>query len=346
MSERFDTRRLLALRTLPIFRDVPAPVVAGAAKLMHEKKLARGEVIQEKDLVVPRIWILPPGKVTLDRDGKMLEINGPAYLGLYYALSGVVADARVTALSELKTFLLDAVDLFELFEDHFAVLRSTIKEVAKTAITEAGGKLVLPLSLAGDHALQLERKVRFDLVDKLFFLRRMFPLPHVSIDALASIARQLHPKTYAAGAPIWKRGDPAIDMTIILRGTVVATSDAEERIHEGGGPLGGLEVFAQAPRWFDLTAKTETLVMHTSYDAVLDMFEDHTDMGSDVVAALASTVLQIRRARGDIDLGQTRDSAEIPLAKQVKGAPVDTKNAHDPPPVPHVPPNQPDSSSD
>ncbi|MEO8798244.1 MAG: hypothetical protein ABI551_10190, partial [Polyangiaceae bacterium] len=218
MSERFDTRRLLALRTLPIFRDVPAPVVAGAAKLMHEKKVARGELVQEKDLVVPRIWILPPGKVMLDRDGKVLEINGPAYLGLYYALSGVVSDARVTALTELRTFLLDAVDLFDLFEDHFPVLRSTIKEVAKTAISEAGGKLLLPLSVAGDHALHLERKIRFDLVDKLFFLRRMFPLPHVSVDALASIARQLRPKTSAAGAPIWKRGDAAIDMTIILRG--------------------------------------------------------------------------------------------------------------------------------
>lgn len=342
MTERFDTRRVLALRTLPIFRDVPAPVVAGAAKLMHERKLKRGELVQERDSIVPHIWVLPPGKVALDRDGKTLDIDGPAYLGLYYALSGVVADARVIALTELTTFLLDVVDLFELFEDHFPVLRSTIKEVAKTAITESGGKLLLPLSFAGDHASHLERKVQFDLVDKLFFLRRMFPLPHMSIDAMASLARQLHPKTYVPGAPIWKRGDPAIDMTIILRGTVVAKSDTEERVHEAGGPLGGLEVFAQSPRWFDLTAKTETLVMHTSYDAIIDMFEDHTDMGRDVVASLASTVLQIRRARGEIDLGPGRDSTEIAIARPVEDLPVETKDAHDPPPVPHVPPNRPD----
>ncbi|HEX7664917.1 MAG TPA: cyclic nucleotide-binding domain-containing protein, partial [Polyangiaceae bacterium] len=126
MAERVDTRRILALRTLPIFRDVPAPVVAGAAKLMHEKKFERGELVQEKDTVVPRILILPAGKVAIDRDGKTMEIKGPAYLGLYYALSGVAADARVTALTELKMFVLDAADLFDLFEDHFPILRSSI----------------------------------------------------------------------------------------------------------------------------------------------------------------------------------------------------------------------------
>jgi CRP-like cAMP-binding protein len=128
----------------------------------------------------------------------------------------------------------------------------------------------------------------------------MLPFPGASIDALASVARQMQSRRVKAGETIWRQGDPALDMLVIASGEVQAKSETETLVHSAGGPLGGLEVFAQAPRWYDLTATTDALVLTTSNEAFLDMIEEHTEMGSELIASLARTVLTLRQGGLDI----------------------------------------------
>ena len=90
------------------------------------------------------------------------------------------------------------------------------------------------------------------------------------------------------------------DCTLVGKAVSLIGMLAETLTHQAGGPLGGLEVFAQAPRWYDLTAKTDVTLLTTSNEAFLDMIEDHSEMGSELIAALARTVLTLREGMLDI----------------------------------------------
>lgn len=313
MPDTMDAKRALELRTLAIFRNVPAPVLTMASALLQDTPFSRGETLQPRDAVVPRIFFLRSGVVRVERDSEPIDIQPPAHLGLYYALSGRAAVASVVALTDVSCFTLDVRDVYDLFEDHFPLLRSSIREISRTILAETKGQLELPFTFAATRRPIPTTKKEFDLVDRLFFLRRMLAFPHVSVDGMASVARQLRTRVFAPGEPIWKRGEPAIDVTMVVRGDVEAASDADRLVHEGGGPVGGLEVFAQAPRWFDLTAKTEVVVLQTTYDAIFDMFEEHTEMGKDLVATLAGTVLRVRQQTGEMDIRKPEPVPEASL---------------------------------
>ncbi|MGH7327260.1 MAG: Crp/Fnr family transcriptional regulator, partial [Polyangiaceae bacterium] len=183
------------------------------------------------------------------------------------------------------------------------------REVARQALAETRGRLDMQLSFAASRQISIGQKVDLDVVDRLVFLRRMFAFPHVSVDAVASIARQMKTKTFRAGDRIWRRGDAAVDLTIVIAGTVECVSDTQRKTLEGGGPLGGIECFGQAARWYDLVAKTDTRVLQTSYDTVLDMFEEHVDMGCDLLSSLAATVLGLRQQRGEMDIKKVEPAA-------------------------------------
>lgn len=304
---RLDARRILDLRSLPIFRDAPSPVVNGAASLLRDLTFSPAECIQARDAPVERVLFLQRGTVEVAQaEKKNVIIDPPAQLGLFYALAGTPARVNVTAQTEVRALALESRDMVDLFEDQFPLLRSTLRETARVALKETRARLSIPFEFARTHWKQASGEPRLDLVDRLFFLREMLPFPGASIDALASVARQMESRRVKAGEAIWHQGDPALDMYVIASGEVEAKSETENLIHVAGGPLGGLEVFAQAPRWYDLTAKTDVLVLTTSNEAFLDMIEEHTEMGSELIAGLARTVLQLRQ--GTLDIRTTATS--------------------------------------
>ncbi len=299
-TNHLDARRILDLRSLPIFRDAPAPVVNGAATLLRDITFSADECIQARDTVVDRVLFLRRGTVEVAQPEKKIEIEPPAQLGLFYALAGTPARVNVTAKTEVSALALESRDMVDLFEDQFPLLRSTLRETARVALKESRARLAIPFEFARSHWKQTDREPKLDLVDRLFFLREMLPFPDASIDALASVARQMQSRRFKAGETIWRQGDAALDMFLIAYGQVEARSETETLVHSEGGPLGGLEVFAQAPRWYDLTAKNDVLVLTTSNEAFLDMVEEHTEMGSELIAALARTVLLLRQGSLDI----------------------------------------------
>ncbi|MEO7112632.1 MAG: cyclic nucleotide-binding domain-containing protein [Polyangiaceae bacterium] len=300
-APHLDARRILDLRSLPIFRDAPAPVVNGAATLLRDVTFSRGECIQAREAPVERVLFLQRGTVAVAQpEKKIILIEPPAQLGLFYALAGTPARVDVTAQTEVRALALESRDMVDLFEDQFSLLRSTLRETARVALKESRSKLTTPFEFARTHWKQSSGEPRLDLVDRLFFLREMLSFPGASIDALASVARQMQSRRVKAGEVIWHQGDPALEMYLIASGEVEAKSETESLIHSAGGPLGGLEVFAQAPRWYDLTARTDGLVLTTTHEAFLDMIEEHTEMGSELIAGMARTVLQLRAGALDI----------------------------------------------
>lgn len=300
-GSHLDARRILDLRSLPIFRDAPAPVVNGAATLLRDITFSSDETIQARDTPVERVLFLQRGSVQVVQPEKReIVIEPPAQLGLFYALAGTPARVNVTAKTEVRALALESSDMVDLFEDQFSLLRSTLRETARVALKETRQRLAIPFEFARTHWKQTDQAPKLDLVDRLFFLREMLPFPGASIDALASVARQMQSRRVKAGETIWRQGDPALDMLVIASGEVQAKSETETLLHSAGGPLGGLEVFAQAPRWYDLTAKTDALVLTTSNEAFLDMIEEHTEMGSEMIASLARTVLTLRQGSLDI----------------------------------------------
>ncbi len=305
-----DARRILDLRSLPIFRDAPAPVVNGAATLLRDITFSTNECIQARDMPVDRVLFLQRGTVQVAQpEKKDLVIEPPAQLGLYYALAGAPARVSVTARTEVRALALESRDMLDLFEDQFSLLRSTLRETARVALKETRARLSIPFEFARTHWKQPTTEPKLDLVDRLFFLREMLPFPGASIDALASVARQMQSKRVKAGEVIWSQGEPALDMFLIASGEVEAKSETETLVHSAGGPLGGLEVFAQAPRWYDLTAKTDVLLLTTSNEAFLDMIEEHTEMGSELIASLARTVLTLRH--GGLDIRTTSKPTSV-----------------------------------
>lgn len=329
MRSEMNAQKILELRSLTIFRHAPSPVIGGAAALLQDREYRKGERIQATGEVVPQILFLREGRALVDRPEGALELMAPAHLGLYYALSQLPSQASVTASTNVRAFTLDMADLVDLFEDHFPLLRSAIREVARQSLSENEGRLDFQIAFAKSRQKSIGQKVDLDLVDRLVFLRRIFAFPHVSVDAVASVARQMKTTTYAPGRRIWKKGDPAVDLLIVIAGDVELVIDAERRTLEGGGPLGGLETFAQAARWYDLVAKTETRVLSTSYDSVVDMFEEHVDMGTDLLRSISATVLNLRQQRGEIDVRPVEPVAmdEATVAEQAEAIATPDQNA-------------------
>jgi CRP-like cAMP-binding protein len=128
-----------------------------------------------------------------------------------------------------------------------------------------------------------------DLVERMLFLRQGLPFLRSSASALADLARNLVELQFAPGTVLWRRGDPARQVQMLVRGQVSCTAPIEGFGLKPvpGFPVGGLDAVAGVPRWYDAVCEGPVVTLSGDVEILFDLFEDNPDVALAYLAQLA-----------------------------------------------------------
>lgn len=306
------TERILVLRSLPYFSSLPSAEVTSIARTMRPHVYAKGDVILKEEDPPRSVHVITSGTVGIWRRGHHFGSLGPpeavGFMPLVARLPdqfGVIAETHVTTLEA------DADAVFELLEEQFELVITSMRDTAKRLLLEMqrGSKALLTrLGAPPVDVLPIERTDLFerplDIVERIFFLRRMRPFRNSNIDALAVLSRSFEEVRVQPGETIWRIGDPSGTLLLVATGRL-HTRDAQGNqlaTFASSAVIGGFESMAGERRWYDLVADTPVMALRGKSDAMLEVFEDNHDMARDFLAMSTSTLMSLwdeRIAAGD-----------------------------------------------
>ena len=119
--------KVMILRSVSVFADVPEEVLAELAGYLEELEAATGERIYEKGVVGRTMYIIVEGRVRVhDEDRTFTELGDGEIFGELTTLDPEPHSASVTALADTRLLGLDRDALYELMSAHPTVLRGLI----------------------------------------------------------------------------------------------------------------------------------------------------------------------------------------------------------------------------
>jgi hypothetical protein len=120
--------KVLILKTVGIFAEIPDSVLAEVAALLEEHELAAGATLFEKGDPGTSMYIIAEGRVRVHDGGRLLnELGARDVFGEMAALDATPRLASVTAVDDTQLLRLEQDALYELMADHVAVARGIIK---------------------------------------------------------------------------------------------------------------------------------------------------------------------------------------------------------------------------
>jgi len=145
----FDAiEKALALRSTPLFAELPASELIPVANLCTEVDLEADEKLFAEGDLGDAIYVVVRGRVTVERGGKKLASLGVGELvGEMAAIDWLPRSAAVMASEPSVLIRLDRHDMLDLLIDHpvlaekmAAVLAARIRKTDLAAIHKAGGR--------------------------------------------------------------------------------------------------------------------------------------------------------------------------------------------------------------
>jgi CRP-like cAMP-binding protein len=125
------------------------------------------------------------------------------------------------------------------------------------------------------------------LVDRLIVLRRHMPFDDGRLQAIAAVAHASEEITWPAGFLVARAGDAAEAGIVILEGSVQHGS----RTLGPGDSIGTLEMLARLRHPFDIVTLGPTRALRCPVAAILDVIEDHTELGLAMLTTFARQLL-------------------------------------------------------
>ena len=130
-----------------------------------------------------------------------------------------------------------------------------------------------------------------DLTERMLHIRQipvgaMLPAP-----VLRVIAEHLHPRTFAKGSLLMRRGEPIDGLHMLTDGGVALTREGTS-LGELDAPqtLGFLGILARQDGPYDATAKSEVQAYELETDTLLELLEDHFELLSATLRYLAERI--------------------------------------------------------
>jgi hypothetical protein len=150
------------------------------------------------------------------------------------------------------------------------------------------------VSFAGDGKPLASVPVRpLDVVEVIFFLRRMPAFGNGSVNALSTMAQHARELRLPAGHTIWRAGDPVSANLLVVSGVLLATAATGTFRAGPGAPVGGLDTLARSDtRWYDLVTETPLVALEIGAEELFDIFEDHHELGMDFLALMSGDLLR------------------------------------------------------
>ena len=290
--------RMLVMKKLPTYGTLPSADLAALADLSRERFFPKGSLLLAEGEAVPAIYLIVEGLVEVARGGRVVgtvaAANGIGGLGL---LAGDLYGVDARALADTVTLELEADLMFELFEDRFAILHHFLRDLTRQVIDQYRDPRISPAEIIpGWEAVPAGRDL--DLVERIFFLRKMLPFRKAGINALAELSRALTQMQFEAGTVLWREGEPAPGVFLVMNGEVRCRSAAGQDFVAGPGfPLGALEAVAEEARWYEAVAETRTFGLQGPVETLVDVFEDNFDLARHYLRGMAQGLIRILERR-------------------------------------------------
>jgi CRP-like cAMP-binding protein len=293
--------KILHLRrgqTSRVSHAVSAGQLSVVADQMRERSFKAGSVIMREGEPPLAAYSLVSGDVHVSRRGQALGRVGPgAAFGFGLIISRDALGLGVIAATDVLALELDGETLADIFDDDFPFLLEVIKESARLHLDFIRRMKELPDQLAPIHREPFQFD-RMDLVERLLFLRTPGgPFERSSVDALAEIAQSATYRSIESGTALWKEGDLAGKVCLVVKGTVACASTRDNGSARfravPGVAIGAVESIAGVPRWHDAVAETQAEVLELDVDNIIDVFEDNVDMATEYLAWVSGNALRL-----------------------------------------------------
>jgi CRP-like cAMP-binding protein len=287
--------RLLHLKRVPMLSGLPGSEVAVIADAASERFFPKGAVVFREGEPVGSVHFVVQGALGTVRRGSRVGRVGPgAGVGGLAIFSRDPLGAEVVAEEDTLTLELDRDAVAEVLEDRYAVLHHVLREMSRRAIDLVSRFRLDPSAGIPECPVDVPQSGDIDLVNRIFFLRRMSVFRRSSITALAEMARQMAQVRFEPGTVLWREGEPSPGIFLVRAGWVRATGSNGVAFRPGPGfPLGALEALAEVPRFYDAVTETPVVALQGHMGVLVDVFEDNFDMAMDYLAVLAQSTLRI-----------------------------------------------------
>ncbi|HEX4338339.1 MAG TPA: cyclic nucleotide-binding domain-containing protein [Polyangiaceae bacterium] len=286
--------RVLALRSFPGLALVDPAHLAVMAEVAEERAFRKGEVMLTPGTPVRSMHLIRRGDVAILREGIAVRtFRGGDIVGAIAALTRAPEGQHIIALTDTTTFEIDVSDFEEVLEESFALLLAALRGTLR-------GALECRLQIPGDAGYSLppleptRTTTELGLVERVLFLRRLNPFGAPRVEALAELAREMVEVTFRAGAQIWRLGEPSPYSLVVWSGVISAITETGQRFRFGpDSVVGGIDSIAAEPRWYIARAETDVVALRGDASLLMDVIEDHPDMGIAMLRAAAGSLTDL-----------------------------------------------------
>ncbi len=270
-------RRVLALRQFAPLSSVDLAELAMVAENVAETTLLAGNRIVAQGARVRAVHLILDGKI--EAAGQSW---GPREVyGLLEVLARRPAAAPAIASVDTRVLRITAGDMREILEDNFGMLRAVLGDLSTRML--ANGRTFgfgAPVASFGE---------RMTLVERLIALRQHSPLAGGRLQALTAVAQILEQSRWETGDVVIPKGAPPDRMILVLDGALRAAG----AVFGPGDSIGALEAFAGTPHSSEIVASAPTSALICPVVALIDILEDHGDLGLTMVSTLAKRLLDL-----------------------------------------------------
>lgn len=301
------TERLLLLRGVPVFKSMKTSELAPLAVSMSSAKFEKGDLLLREGEPPRSLHLLVTGSVTMRRRGHTIRtLAAPGAVGFLSVLARTAGGTDAIADMHTETFEVRSDVIEEMFEDYFSVYLETLHWIAERLVQtnlESPPEAHAPVEttwlgpLVGTHEL--------GIVERIFLLRRSKGFNKSNVNSIARFARRMKEVRVVAGETVWRPGDRADDTVFVIDG------ELEQRWNHGqmvqpvgrGISLGGAEAIAGFPRWNELVAKEDAVLLRGSKEALIDMLEDDFEVALQFMSTMATRLLELWDRKAEVEAG-------------------------------------------
>jgi len=267
---------LVALKAVAPFASLPPEDLALLVERATPREYAAGEVILARGNTVESIHVVLQGALVEERGGRAWALREPyEVVGGVDALAGSSTDVEVRAREATRTLELERETLLEVCYDRSDVTNAIATGVAAMAIA-ARLRLGSAAGFRPTTAAAAEHPPRdLGLAERVEFLRSIPVLRETAMLTLAEVAAESTQVTFEAGEAVWRTGDPADHLLLIVSGVLDCSAGDGPRFAFGSCEAAGvLDGHAALPRWYDATARTRMVALRARVAGIMDVLED------------------------------------------------------------------------
>jgi CRP-like cAMP-binding protein len=271
---------MLTLRQFPLFAGAAVDELAMMAENLVPTQFPAGTLIASAAAPPAALQLVVRGRIE-SRPAGLVWGRGHVFGALEVASARELTMSAVAAV-DTETLALPASDFSEVLEDNYGVLLSAVRQLAMR---------MLALPPAARAGLSF-RSGGLGLVERLILLRHQLPFSRARLQALAMLAHASDEIAWPAGTSIVTAGDSPAAAYILIDGCLtVRRADGSTRVLSPGEPIGLLETLAAQHHAATVDATTPARALRSRASAILDMLEDHTDVGMAMIATFATALL-------------------------------------------------------